>query len=233
MVVTINMIVASFMCITVYTMLFGDNQISRIGEHIVTGVGAGYVLITNLDFFYKKGVLKMLTPGNAHYVIPVVLGILIYARLYPKTRWMYRYPIAVILGCTLGVAMRTYVFSQFVDQIMGNLPPIAPLVGVPTGKAVSNLIVILGSICATIFFVFSRDFTGPSRYIHRIGRLFLLCAFGATYGNTVSYRYELMSGTFISNMFQPPELVPYTMGYIAVVAVILLFLYKKGYSSWN
>ena len=84
-----------------------------------------------------------------------------------------------------------------------------------------------------MFFIFSHDFAGPTRYIHRIGRLFLLCSFGAAYGNTTSYRYELMAGTFISNMLQPPELRIYTFGFLAVVVIALIVIFKMGIASWE
>ena len=234
MAVTLGMIVASWMCIMLYTMLYGDQPISRFAEHIYMGTTAGYYAYVNLRFYWDKGIVQMMEPGKIHFIIPVVLGVMIYARLYTPTRWIYRYPMAILMGAMLGVSIRTTVFSQIIDQfILGNLPPLAPIVGVPAGTAINNLIIIIGSLCATVFFVFSHDFAGPTRYIHRIGRLFLLCSFGATYGNTTSYRYELMAGTFISNMYRPVELLPYTFGFLAVVAIALVVIFKMGIASWE
>lgn len=231
--VTLGMIVASWICIMLYTMLYGDNVVSKTAEHIYMGVLAGYDVIVNLNYFYTKGVLASANPATFHFIIPVILGILIYARLHGKTRWLYRYPMAIIMGASLGVTIRTTVFSQVIDQILGNFPPKAPLVGVPAGNAINNLIIIVGSLCAIVFFVFSREFKGPERYVNRLGRLFLLGGFGMTYGNTVSYRYELMAGTFISNMLQPPEILPYTFGFAAAIAIILIISFKTGISKWS
>ncbi|EMR73088.1 hypothetical protein MCGE09_00108 [Thaumarchaeota archaeon SCGC AB-539-E09] len=234
MAVTIGMLVASWMCIMLYTMLYGDQPISRFAEHVYMGATAGYYAYINMRFYWDKGVIQMMEPGKILYIIPVILGAMIYTRLYAPTRWMYRYPMALLMGAMLGVSMRTTVFSQIIDQfIVGNLPPNAPLLGVPMGVTINNLIIIIGSLCATVFFIFSHDFAGPTRYIHRIGRLFLLCSFGATYGNTTSYRYELMAGTFISNMLQPSDLLPYTLGFMAVVIIALVAIFKMGISSWD
>jgi hypothetical protein len=212
-------------------MLYGDNPVSRTGEAIYMGVLAAYNLIVNFDYYWYKGVVQI--PGDIGYIIPVVLGILVYARLYTPTRWLYKYPMAVIMGLMLGIAIRTTVFSQIIDQLVGNLPPIAPLTGVPAGTAINNLIIIIGSLSAVIFFVFSQEFTGPSAYIHRLGRLFLLAAFGATYGNTTSYRYELMAGTFISRLLAPPEMLPYTFGFAIIVAIFLVIAFRTGYAQWT
>jgi hypothetical protein len=233
MAVTIGMIVASWICIMLYTMLYGDNPVSRTAEHIYTGILAAYELVVNLEFFWNKGVVQITRPGTAHYIIPVILGIMIYARLNESTRWLYRYPMAVLMGAMLGVTIRTTVFSQIIDQMIGNLPPIAPLTGVSAGVAVNNLIIIIGYLCAITFFIFSREFTGPERYVHRLGRLVILGGFGATYGNTVSYRYELMAGTFISNLLQPPEILPYTFGFALAIAIVLVFAFRSGYASWD
>jgi len=231
--VTLGMIVTTTVCLMLLTVLYGDNPVSRSAQGIFMGVQSGYVLIVNFDFFYRKGILQMTEPGKLHFIIPVVLGLMIFARLHEKTRALYRYPMAILIGSMLGVSMRTTVFSQILDQVKGNLPPSTPLVGVPTGTAINNLIIVVGSLFALIFFVFSREFTGPSRYAHKLGRLFLLAAFGGTYGNTVSYRYELMAGTFLSNMLTPAEILPYTAIIAAIIVVILVVSFKKGWADWR
>lgn len=227
------MIVASWICIMLYTMLYGDNIVSRTAEHIYMGVIAAYELVINLKFFWDKGVTQIAKPGGIHFIIPVILGIMIYARLSSSTRWLYRYPMAILMGSMLGVTIRTTVFSQIIDQMLGNFPPIAPLTGVPVGQAINNLIIIVGSLSAIVFFIFSRRFTGPERYVHRFGRLVLLGGFGATYGNTVSYRYELMAGTFISNILRPAEILPYSFGFMVAVAIVLVVAFRTGISQWD
>ncbi|MGD2200474.1 MAG: hypothetical protein PVJ38_02440 [Candidatus Bathyarchaeota archaeon] len=231
--VTLGMMVTAGIVLMLYTVLYGDNPVSRTAQAIYMGVQAAYLLITNLDFFWRKGVVRFQTPGNFHYIIPVILGLLIFARLHEKTRALYRYPMAILVGSMLGVSIRTTVFSQILDQVAGNFPPASPLVGVPAGTALNNIIIIGGSIFALVFFVFSHEFTGPERYVHRLGRVFLLAAFGGTYGNTVSYRYELMAGTFISNLLAPAELLPYTMAFIVIIAIVLVVSFKTGLAEWH
>lgn len=231
--ITLGMIATVVTVLMLLTVLYGDNPISRTAQVVFMGVQAAYLLTINMDFFYRKGILQMMEPGKLHFIIPVILGLLIFARLHEKTRALYRYPMAILVGSMLGVSIRSTVFSQIIDQIKGNFPPSAPLVGVPIGTTINNLIIITGTIFALVFFVFSHEFTGPSRHVHRIGRLFLLAAFGGTYGNTVSYRYELMAGTFISNLLTPPEILPYTVIISIIIIVILIVSFKKGWADWN
>ncbi len=174
----------------------------------------------------------MLQPGEGLFIIPVILGVMLLGRLWKPTRWTYRYPMALLIGSTLGVSLRTMIFSQILDQyVLGVIN--TPLIGVPAIDTINGLIIIIGTLCATSFFVFSHDFAGPTRYIHKAGRLFLLTAFGTTYGQTVSYRYEAMAGNLITNMFQPPELIPYTLGFIVIAAIALVYFFKTGISSWD
>ena len=231
--VTLGMIATVITVLMFLTVLYGDNPVSRSAQVIFMGVQAAYLLIINFDFFYRKGILQMTEPGKLHFIIPVILGLLIFARLHEKTRALYRYPMAILVGSMMGVSIRSTVFSQIIDQIKGNFPPAAPLVGVPIGTTINNIIIIAGSLFAIVFFVFSREFTGPSRHVHRLGRLFLLAAFGGTYGNTVSYRYELMAGTFISNILTPPEILPYTAIISIIIVVILIVSFKKGWADWS
>lgn len=174
----------------------------------------------------------MFEPGQGHFIIPVILGFMLLGRLYKPTRWTYRYPMALLIGSTLGVSLRTMVFSQILDQyVLGNIN--TPLIGVPAVKTINGLIIIIGTLCATAFFIFSHDFAGPTRHIHTAGRLILLTTFGAVYGKATSSNYESMAGNLITNMFQPPELVPYTLGFIVIIAIVLVVFFQKGIAKWE
>jgi len=230
MAVEIGLIIASLFCVSLYTLLYGDQPISRFAEHLNIGCGA-YWIVNRVMFFWRNGVERMFEPGEAHFIIPVILGFMTLGRLYERTRWTYRYPMAIIIGSSLGVSLRTMIFSQIIDQyILGNIN--TPIIGVPAIDTINGLIIIIGTLCATAFFVFSHDFAGPTRYIHKAGRLVLLCAFGATYGQTTSYRYEALAGNLITNMFQPPELIPYTLSFMIITAIVLVVFFKKGIMKW-
>jgi len=221
------------MSVMLYTLLYGETPISRLAEHLYIGFGA-YWIVNRILYFWERGVVRMMEPGQAHFIIPVILGLMLLGRLYEPTRWTYRYPMALLIGSMLGVSLRTMIFSQIIDQyVLGTLPPVTPLIGVPAVVTINSLIIIVGTLCATAFFIFSHDFTGPTRYIHKTGRLFLLCAFGATYGQTTSYRYEALAGNLITNMFQPPELIPYTLGFMVLAAIALYAFFKTGIASWD
>lgn len=182
--------------------------------------------------FWESGVVRMFEPGQGHFVIPVILGFMLLGRLYKPTRWTYRYPMALLIGSTLGVSLRSMIFSQILDQyVLGVIN--TPLIGVPAVDTINGLIIIIGTLCATAFFIFSHDFAGPTRYIHKAGRLILLCTFGAVYGKAVSSNYESMAGNLIMNMFQPLELLPYTLAFIAIAAIALVAFKKTGISRMD
>jgi len=224
--------VAATTCLMLYSMLYGDNPVSRTAEALYMGFLAAYNIIIQFTYFYVNGIVQMTEPGKIVYAIPVILGILIYTRLYAPIRWLYKFPMAVMMGSMLGVAMRTTVFSQIIAQIVGDLPPIAPLVGVDAFTLVNNLLIIIGSVTGLLFFVFSQEFIGPTKYIHRTGRLFMLAAFGATYGNTGSYRYELMAGCFTQRLLDP-GILWFTEIAFVVIAVFLIIAFKMKWAQWT
>jgi lipoprotein signal peptidase len=227
--VFIGLLVGNLLAIMAYTMVMGDNVLSRITEHIIIGVGMGYGLAINLYAIYNRGILKI--PDKPYYIIPIILIIMLYFRFYKPLSWVYRYPTAILIAGGLGLGVRGILQGQFLDQIRGVLPPISPLIGVPAGTAINNLIILVGTMVSTIYFVFSREFKGPLKHVHKLGRYFLLIAFGAAYGATVLYRYELFSGVMQTLLL--PEARTYSLLFAIVVIGILVYVFKTGRTEWE
>ena len=212
-----------------YAMLVGENPVSKFVEHLYFGVMAGYLLVINWQSIYNQGILKI--AEQPYYIIPIILIVMLYFRLNKNTVWIYRYPMALIIGVGVGLSVRATIFSQFLDQIKGTLPPANPLVGVPLGTGISNLIIVIGTMVVAIYFIFTREFKGPMKQVHKLGRYFLLIAFGATYGSTVIYRYELLSGSLLPLV--TPGVIWYSAAFAVVILGILAWYYKTGRGQWE
>jgi len=231
----IGILVGNLFTLCAWSMLAGDNPVAKFTEHLYIGVLSGYFLVVNLFFIYQSGLLKIvggagLTP-EPRYIIGIILTLMLFFRLSRNTVWAYRYPMAVLLACGLASSMRVTIFSQFLDQIRGCLPPVNPLIGVPAGTAINNLIMIVGTLTSAIYFIFSREFRGPMKNVHKLGRYFLLIAFGGTYGATVVFRYELIAGRMVYLL--TPDVIMYSLGCAIVVLAILVICFKTGISEWK
>jgi len=89
---------------------------------------------------------------------------------------------------------------------------------------------VIGTCVTAAYFIFTTQESGAYKYINRAGRAFLLCAFGVAYGQTVSFRFELVIGRLVSML--DPRVSMYTYAFIVIMAAILIYGYKTNKIEW-
>lgn len=216
----LGLLVGSIVSIGAYSVLIGDNPISRITEHLYTGILAGYILTTNWDYINRNAISR-LSQGNFIYIIPIILSLMLLGRLTPKYIWIFRYPIALTVGAGLGLAIRTTVVADLLGQIKATILPL---------NSINNIVMIIGTLTAIAYFLWSTQYEGTYAQVNKVGRFFLLIAFGVTYGQTVSFRFELVIGRLVAML--DPRIAIYTYIFIAIAAIILAVGYKTGKIPW-
>ena len=222
-----GLLLGSILSLMCYTVLLGDQPIAKLAENIYMGAYTGYLFAFNLVFIYNSGYLP-LAAGKIYYIIVLLLCIMLYFRFVKQYAWVYRFPTAVAISASLALAMRSMITSQFLDQIRGT---ILPLTTPSLLTNFNNLIMIVGTVTATVYFYFSREFTGTvAKGIWRTGRYFLLIAFGATYGQTVIFRLELVVGRFLEVLDR--RVIMYSTLFAIIIFAVLAVLYKTGKSVW-
>lgn len=162
-----------------------DNKFYSICEHIYVASGAAHALVLGVKNINVNAISPLLE-GQLIAIIPLLLGIMFYARFIPGQMKWTRYPIAVTVGIGFGQNIPRLASSNFVRQIRSSL-------GTWT---VDSVIILVSIICVILFFYFSagKKTAALLRYPSRIGRLVMMMAFGALFGNTVMGRLSLMIG---------------------------------------
>lgn len=184
---------AALMTIGIYSLGFKYTRLYKFCEFTFVGLGTGYGIVLAWDNIQRIGI-KSISMGKISFIIPIILGILLYARFIPKMQWIGRYPLAVITGIGTGVAVRGFVQANIVKQIIASAKPLwgagAPL------TYINNLIIIVLTISGLIFFVFTIPIekSKGGNLIGRIGRMGLMIGFGALFANTVLSRYSFLIG---------------------------------------
>jgi hypothetical protein len=200
--------VAALLTLCVFSFLYRDNPFYKFAEHLFVGISAGYYIILN---FWTVVVPNLWEPlrrslhaagGPLHatqgdyrlwLVIPGVLGLLLFTRLFGKIGWMSRWSLAVIIGVYAGLKTTGFAQSDFVAQVQASLQPLW------TGNLWTSFNAILfavGLISSLLFFFFSREHKGILGGVSKVGILFLMVSFGAGYGYTVMSRVSLLIGRF-------------------------------------
>jgi len=205
--------VAALLTLAIFSFLYKDNPLYKFAEHLFVGVSAGYIVVQqfwqvlwpNLLAPLGKALhgqgstprLGMFAAEQGDYrmwlLIPGLLGLMLFTRLFGKIGWLSRWSLAVIIGVYAGLKTTGFGQGDFVEQIHASLQP---LWTGNVGESLSAIIFTVGLITSLLFFFFSREHKGALGFASRIGIFFLMVGFGAGYGYTVMSRVSLLIGRF-------------------------------------
>ena len=257
--------VGAILTLCVYSFLYKDNPFYKFAEHLVVGVSAGYYLVIYYFNFIDPNVVRPVFQlqhgGDAiafagfewwMALIPGLLGLLLYARFFPKIAWVGRWPLGIYVGGYAGLGISPVMQARVIDQMRAASSPLA---GVPDpfaamtnaalgvvvflalsyfllvkrhlatrGTAVSigvvvlsavagyggfvvlsalsaqgvvsitNILLVVGLLGTLAYFFFSMKHRGLLGGLARIGIVFLMVGFGASFGYTVMSRISLLIG---------------------------------------
>ncbi|HNQ43675.1 MAG TPA: hypothetical protein PKI59_04565 [Candidatus Cloacimonadota bacterium] len=192
---TLGIWVAAFFTLSIFSFLYKDNPFYKFAEQVFVGLSAAYWLVNIIYSIMLPNLFTKLFndfSGNAVLLIPAALGIMMLMRIHPKTQWVSRYPIAIVIGTSAGISMLRYMKSDILNQVTATM--INPFAAQTIAGVIGNLLLIIGTICGVYFFYFSKKQEGVFAVPSKIGIWFLMISFGATFGYTVMARISLLIG---------------------------------------
>ncbi len=185
--------VGALLTLFIFSFLFGDNPLYKIGEHVYVGVSVGYFIsITWHNFLYPDLIVPLFRQGNLLYIIPTILGILYFSIFFPKLSWLIRIPMGFVLGYGAGVSIPAVLQANIIKQIQGSL--LSTQVLARWDSILWYVISLVGIVCTIVYFFFSRERKGISKPAAEAGIVFLMVGFGASFGYTVMARISLLIG---------------------------------------
>lgn len=198
---------ASILTLAIYSFLYKDNPIYRFSESLLIGISVGFLLVTTFDTtlipkaFEPVGVgfLDMFESGGFGSIfsfiwilIPVALGLLMFARFVPNYAWMSRVALALYIGFGAGAFIPANMQSYILSQIDATIRPFLHIDSF--WSLVNSLVILVGLISTLFYFFFSREQKGAFGKVTRLGTYYLMIFFGATFGYTVMARISLLIG---------------------------------------
>jgi hypothetical protein len=202
--------IAAGLTIAILSFLYRDNPFYKFAEHLFVGVSAGYwvIYIWAFDvkpmlideFFRQAGVEKWIL------IIPALFGVMMIMRWFPGAAWISRWPISFTVGIAAGLALTAQVQGYIIPQIQATLFSLISIgenASETLGQSINNIVIFAGVVCALLFFYFSREHKGALKVGSKIGIVFLMIGFGASFGYTVMARISLLIGriTFLLQVF--------------------------------
>ncbi len=187
--------VAAIFTLAIYSFLYKENPLYRLAEHLVVGISAGYAIVISYSVVLEPRLINPLLSGERFLLlIPAILGLLYVTRFFPKIAWLSRYPIAFVMGTSMGVGFPLSMKADVLRQVEATMIPVYSE-GMSLDLVLGNIVLILGTLAALIYFFFSKPhkgwFFGTGS---RIGIWVIMIGFGATFGFTVMGRISLLIG---------------------------------------
>jgi len=189
--------VALFLMLAIYSYpLFKENPVYRFAEHTFVAASMAIGIVVNLTSLNNTAI-GPLTKGNYLLIIPIILGFCMYFLLVPKQRWISRYPIAILVGSSLGLGIASTAQPSIVNQIISTVTP--PKSGAPGFSMFGAfdwftfIFIAVGCIAATMYFLLTYEHSGAIKPVTMGGRYFIMLALGAYFGNTVLFRFSMLA----------------------------------------
>jgi hypothetical protein len=191
---------AALLTIMVYSYLLGDNPLYRLAEHVFIGSSVAYAVVVVIRGVLGPLLLVPLTSGETGEkilaVVPLVLGLLLWAKLKTSWAWLGNFSVAFLLGVGAALAIGGALFGSILPQVRATVNAM-DLSGLGSG-----LIIVIGTLSTLLYFHFATGAkgslsgvgTGFIRAWARFGRWFIMIAFGAIFANTVMARISLLIG---------------------------------------
>jgi len=175
----------AFFTLAIFSFLYKDNPFYRLAEHVFAGLSAGYYAGLIFQSVLVQQLWQPLVGGNFWLIVPGILGLLTFARLYRNYSWLSRVALAFVIGANAGILLMQQLHGLVLPQVAETFIDI---------NSIKAALIVVGVICTLIYFYFSKPHTGVLGGVATVGIWFIMISFGAHFGYTVMARVSLLIG---------------------------------------
>jgi hypothetical protein len=215
---------AVFFTLGIYSILYRENPWYRIAESVYLGVAVGYAVGQDLKYIRDQwgGQWSSSAGWMFAFVIVMIIGVLWYARFNKNLFYLYRWPLSIVVGTGIGMALKTVIFSQFLDQIVSQANTPFFVAG-DMVQTINNILVQIMVPCVLLYFWFTGETreSAPMKVVEKIARYTMMAGFGSAYGYTVLTRYSLFIGRAQYLLGIPPNPADARMAFIVIAFIML------------
>ena len=196
-----GMLAGGAITLMVYSYLYRENPFYRLAEVIFVGAAVGRQVA-----IAKNNIINfIITPigkGEIIYSIALVLGLMYLLFFIRRYRWLYRIPVALLIGSGIGVEFAGSMKVQIVNQMISVLKR-GLITGLDPVSAINNLLIIIGVVTTLMLFSFTKEHKGPLGIGARIGRMVLMLNLGYSFGRIVQMRVSVAISRLTSLFIEP------------------------------
>jgi hypothetical protein len=185
-------IISFVVTLLILSYIFGDNPLFRLASYTFVGVAAGYAVVVVVQQVLWPNLVQPLLAGNLLMLVPLVLGLILLLKLFPRYARYGTLPMAVLVGVAAAIAIGGAVFGTILGQTRGAIQDFS--FSRPTSESafmqlLEAALVLVGSICTLVYFQFGarvKNDQPPSRprvieSMSKIGEVFLAITLGSLF----------------------------------------------------
>ena len=174
--------VGALCTIAMFSFLWKENKVFRTFQHVYVGIAAGYGMVQQWKSIKNMAIDPLLKKGDLLLLVPVILGLLLFARFFKSVSWLSRWSVAFLMG--LGAALSIKILeTEFIRQAQATLVPL---------NSFNNIVLVFGTVTGLCYFFFTIKPSPALSGAAKIGRYVLMLSFGAGFGNAVMGRVSLL-----------------------------------------
>jgi hypothetical protein len=185
--------IAAIGTLAIYSVLYKENPVYRLFEHIFIGAAAGYSIYVTWTQILQPLWWDKIAAGQWTWMFALVAGAMFYFIYSQRHMWISRIVFGTLLGLISGAAFKGFAGIN-IDRIHAAFKPVAGH-GMKVSESMNNLVFIVVLLAVMSYFFFSfehknRITSAPAK----LGRWLLMFSFGAMFGSTVMARMSLLIG---------------------------------------
>jgi hypothetical protein len=214
----VGILIAAGLTLIMYSFLYRDNPLFKAAENFYVGISLGYGIITTwylslktelYDPFFAAPTWDAVWSAVLERFIPITLGCMLVTRISRRFSWPSRYAYALMIGWGAGIGIPITIHTYVLQQLEAAVRPLnvkaawAALRGPGLlsyefwsafGVIFGAFVILVGTVTVLFYFFFSLERKRIGNAISRVGILFLMVSFGASFGYTVMGRISLFIG---------------------------------------
>ncbi len=186
--------IAALLTLMIYSFLYKENPFYRLAEHIFMGLSIGYAVVIIWYNYVLVRVYKPLffPPHQWSLIFPILLGTMIFGIFSKKYTWLIKYPFAFYIAGYAGISIPVTLQAFVLKQVEASFLTPEKFSSIP--GSINSILIFVGLITTLIFFYFSTKREHGFGTAAKVGIVFIMVAFGASFGYTVMARISLLIG---------------------------------------
>lgn len=180
----------------IFSYILGDNPLFRIATYIFVGVSAAYVALQVIYQVLIPRLVEPLLAGSYLLVIPLLLGVLVIAKLFPRISGVGSLSMGYLVGAAAAVAVGGALFGTLLGQARGAVDEfgLAAMGVTPAMQVVEGIFLLVGTVATLLYFQYGatkRADQPPTRpaaveLLAQVGRVFIAITLGALFAGVFS-----------------------------------------------